>query len=324
MGAARQRSIKSVKSELIKKSREAILAAVQIYNNPQITFKSEAFITLAIIAWTYLMHAYFRGEGIDYRYYRFSGKRKQFDKTSRGADKHWELERCISCKECPLDTDTKNNLKFLIGIRHEIEHQMTSQIDEFLSAKLQACAINYDYYLTQFFGTKLSVSKELAITIQFAAITPTQRKQLLSTDKLISNVRAYIAEFEEALSDDELRSSRYAYRVLYTPVSVNRKGQADSVIEFVKPGSPLADDIERVLIKETEKAKFLPSEIVELMQNEGYHNFKMQQHTDLWKENDAKNPDRGYGTQISKQWYWYKSWVEFVRQHCQENANCYR
>jgi hypothetical protein len=73
-----------------------------------------------------------------------------------------------------------------------------------------------------------------------------------------------IAEFENALSDDELKSTRYAYRVLYAPISVNRKGQADSVIEFVKPGSAPADDIEWVLIKETEKAKFLPGEIVEI------------------------------------------------------------
>ena len=42
------------KHELLIKSREAMLAAVQIYNNPQITFKSEIFISMASIAWTYL------------------------------------------------------------------------------------------------------------------------------------------------------------------------------------------------------------------------------------------------------------------------------
>lgn len=322
--ATRQRHVKSIKDELIKKSREAILAAVQIYNNPQITFKSETFITLAIIAWTYLMHAYYRGQGIEYRYIKKSGKRRQFAKTNRGADRYWELETCINNKECLLDGDTKNNLRFLIGIRHEIEHQMTNQIDEFLSAKLQACAINYNDYLTRFFGTKYSVSKELAITIQFAAITPSQRKQLSSPDMLTSNVRNYIAEFEDELTDNELKSTRYAYRVLYTPISVNRKGQADRVIEFVKPGSTLADDIEHVLVKETEKEKLLPGEIVALMQKEGFISFKMAQHTDLWKENNAKKPDKGFGTQISKQWYWYRSWVDFVRLHCQENAAKYK
>ena len=41
------------KQELLIKSREAMLSAVQIYNNPQITFKSETFISLAVISWTF-------------------------------------------------------------------------------------------------------------------------------------------------------------------------------------------------------------------------------------------------------------------------------
>ena len=35
---ARKRRVKSVKTELVKKAREAMLAAVQLYNNPQVTF----------------------------------------------------------------------------------------------------------------------------------------------------------------------------------------------------------------------------------------------------------------------------------------------
>ena len=43
----KNRRMKSVKTELVKKAREAMLAAVQLYNNPQVTFKAESFITLA-------------------------------------------------------------------------------------------------------------------------------------------------------------------------------------------------------------------------------------------------------------------------------------
>ena len=53
----KNRRIKSVKTELVKKAREAMLAAVQLYNNPQVTFKAESFITLSVIGWTYLLHA---------------------------------------------------------------------------------------------------------------------------------------------------------------------------------------------------------------------------------------------------------------------------
>src|ERR1700730_14006239 len=45
--------------ELLIKAREAMLHAVQGYNNPRAYFKSEVFIVTAIIAWTYLIHAPF-------------------------------------------------------------------------------------------------------------------------------------------------------------------------------------------------------------------------------------------------------------------------
>lgn len=132
------------KLELLIKSREAMMSAVQIYNNPQILFKTESFISLAVISWTYLLHAYYANNKVDYRYFHMNGKKKVYDKTKHGANKHWELERCLDDKECPLNESTKQNLKFLIGLRHEIEHQMTKRIDSSVSAKLQACSINYN------------------------------------------------------------------------------------------------------------------------------------------------------------------------------------
>ncbi len=97
----RVRKIGSISNELIKKSREAALAAVQVFNNPAITFKSEIFVVMMVISWTYLLHAYFRKQGIEYRYFKAAGTRKRFDKTAKGAYKYWELERCLDDKASP-------------------------------------------------------------------------------------------------------------------------------------------------------------------------------------------------------------------------------
>ena len=78
-----------------------------------------------VIAWTYLLHAHYRAKRIDYRYFGQGPKRKKFHRTKRGAFKFWELERCLDDGKCPIDKDTANNLRFLIGLRHEVEHQMT-------------------------------------------------------------------------------------------------------------------------------------------------------------------------------------------------------
>ena len=315
------RSVKSIKDELLKKSREAMLAAVQIYNNPQITFKAETFITLSIISWTYLLHAYYRQQKVDYRYYTQTGKRRSFDKTKHGAFKHWELERCLNDDHCPIDRETCANLRFLIGIRNEIEHQMTFRIDAILSAKLQACAINFDYYITMLFGNKYGISKDLALAIQFSPISPEQQKGLQDNPHITTNVRNFIVEFEDVLSDEYLRSSRYAYRVLFVPVNANRKGQADQVVEFIKHDSPLAEGIEKTyaLIKETERKKYLPSGIVSAMQDLGYTKFNIATHTKVWKEYDAKNPKHGYGVQVEKTWYWYEHWLKKVQEYCEKH-----
>jgi hypothetical protein len=73
----RIRKVGSIRNELIAKARESMLSAVQIFNNPNILFKSETFVVLSIISWTYLMHAYYRGNKIDYRHYSVVGKKRR-------------------------------------------------------------------------------------------------------------------------------------------------------------------------------------------------------------------------------------------------------
>jgi len=312
--------------ELIQKSREALLAAVQIYNNPNITFKSETYITLAVIAWTYLMHAYYRSIHLEYRYYRGSGPSRRYDRTKGGSYKYWELERCLNEVLCPLEIGIKDNLRFLIGIRHEIEHQLTHRIDEYISAKLHACALNFNAVLCELFGSKYSLADDLALVIQFSEISPQQIETQKDSKGISDNVINYIVDFEENLGDIRTKDTKYAYRVLYSQLNANRIGQADKVIEFVSSDSPLAEglSIQYVHIKETERKKFLPKRIVQMMQEEGYLHFKMNNHVDLWKQLDAKNPSKGFGTDVSGQWYWYEKWVDVVRKHCFSNSSLYK
>jgi hypothetical protein len=321
----RVRKVRSVRNELIAKSRESMLSAVQIFNNPNILFKSESFIVLSIISWTYLMHAYYRGKDIDYRYCAVRGKRKKFDKTKRGAYKYWELERCLNDVACPIDNVTKDNLKFLIGLRHEIEHQMTSRIDDYLSARFQACCLNFNHYIKELFGSDMGIDKHLSFSLQFSSISEPQTKQIQLYSDLPHNISSYITNFDEAITDEEFNDLRYSYRVLYIPKTVNRKGQADKVIEFIPVDSPEAKGLNKEyrLIKEKEKPKFSAGEIVMRMQEKGFIKFHMYQFIKLWQSLDGKNPARGYGVMVSKTWYWYESWIEQVEKHCTQHKNEY-
>ena len=321
---SRQRRIGSIKKELVQKSREAALATVQVFNNPLITFKSEMFIVNMHIAWTYLLHAYYREKGVEYRYVEGTTKsgRRIFGTTKFGAHKYWALEDCLNSDQSPVEKDVSNNLRFLIGLRHEIEHQMTTRIDDALSARFQACCINYNELITKLFGEDNGIEKYLSFSLQFSSINEEQTKMLDTyKDILPSRLTSYVQKFDESLSPEEFNSPKFAYRVIYTQKVVNHPGQADRVIEFIDPKSEAAKKINVTYasIKEKEKTKYRASTIVSKMQSEGYSKFKMYSHTKLWKKNDGKNPSKGFGVSVEGYWYWYESWLDFVRQYCKKN-----
>lgn len=322
MASKRRRRLFSVKEELLRKSREAALAAVQVFNNPHITFKSEIFIVLMVIAWTYLLHAYYRDQEVEYRYSKMAGSRRRFDKTKNGAYKYWELERCLNDDACSLDHHCKNNLRFLIGLRHEIEHQMTTRLDDLLSARFQACCLNYNDAIKELFDDKYAIDRHLAFSLQFSALHEEQLDQLVSHEGLPKQIAKFIQGFDGPLSEEEFNNERYAYRVIFVPKLVNRKGQADRTIEFIKAGTEQAEEmnIAYAVIKDRERPMFRATEVVGKMNEKGHKDFRVHEHTQLWRAMDAKNPDNGYGLELGGQWFWYQNWVDVVEAHCKRNS----
>jgi hypothetical protein len=322
--ARRKRRFGSVAEELVKKAREAMLTAVQIFNNPQIEFQAELFIVSTVIAWPYLLHGFYRKQGVEYRQHRMAGKRKRFFKTKFGAERRWTLEDCLGQTDCPLDGMIKKNLMFLIGIRHEIEHQMTTRIDDQLSAKFQAAAMNFNSTIKTLFGSKYSLDAEQAFSIQFSGIDEGTAKILLAQPDLPQHIRSFIAQFESELSQEEYDDQRFSYRVAFVRKTTSSKTAADKVVEFVAPDSEAATEINKVFLKETEKVKYRPSTIVNQMKAEGFTKFGMQHHTELWKGTDARNPKFHFGVNVEGTWFWYESWMTAVRKYCTENGTIFK
>lgn len=61
-----------------------------------------------------------------------------------------------------------------------------------------------------------------------------------STD-LPAHIEAVRVSYEDGLTDEQYNDPHYAYRVLFVPKTANRRGQADTVMEFVKPDSVEAE-----------------------------------------------------------------------------------
>lgn len=309
--------------ELLVKAREAMIAAVHIFNGVGLTFRSELFIVTSMIAWTYLLHAWFKCQGIDYRYKEADGSIK---KTKEGADRYWDLSECLQHKRCPLPSGAAKNLKFILELRHEIEHRSTNRIDDALSAKLQACCLNFNNAIKRLFGSRCGLERRLPIALQFVTFETDQRTALKKGTDLPGNIETFIDAFENELSDEEYADPAYSYRAAFVPIAKNRVSGADVAIEFVKGDSEESREISRVLLKEVDRRRFTATQVWTMMQAEGFPKFNQHAHTMLWKELKAKDPGKGYGREgdYRKTWVWYYRWIERVRAHCQEQGDRYK
>ena len=130
--------------------------------------------------------------------------------------------------------------------------------------------------------------------------------------------------FEKRLTPEQQADPRFAFRVFMVHRTANRSPGADMAVELVPPGSNVAEKM-NIVLKEVEKRKYLPSEVAALVKNEGWDRFTMDSHTKLWKQLDAKNPTKAYGAvAVGKTWCWYETWVNRVREECQQHPERYR
>ncbi|MDP3341200.1 DUF3644 domain-containing protein [Frigidibacter sp.] len=303
--------------ELLIKAREAMIAAVQTFNSAGLTFRAELFIVTAIIAWTYLLHAWFRREGVDYRY---SGQ-----KTKEGADKYWELGHCLKQAKCPLTEGARTNLEFLIEIRHEIEHRSTSRIDDALGAKLQSCALNFNEAMKKEFGIQYGLERRLPLALQFVSFGSEQRSALKKASGLPKHVEAVIDAFEHGLTEEQLKDPAYRMTYGFVPMTAKKAGAADVAVQIVSSGSAEAGEIEKIILKEVNKNRYPPAKVVQKVQEAGFPKFSLHHHTQLWKTLDARKEGKGYGCVGDYgNWVWFDRWVDQVLDYCQAEENKYR
>jgi hypothetical protein len=303
--------------ELLIKSREAMIAAVQTFNSAGLFFRAEIFITTAIIAWTYLLHAYYKREGVAYTY-RSNHKGVE-------VERHWDLSQCINTGKCPLPLGVKNNIHFLIGIRNQIEHQSTGRIDDAIGAELQSCALNFNDAIRNIFGYQFGLEKRLPIALQFVSFGKDQRNRLKRASSLPQHVASFIDAFEHKLSDDEVKDPAFRLKVAFVPIAAKKAAGADVAVATIKPGSELSKDVGEVILKEVTRARYIRKEVIQIARDAGFPKFGPGDHTRLMQDLDAKNPAQGYGCDgdYNNTWVWYDRWIERVIEHCKEKGERY-
>jgi hypothetical protein len=164
--------------QLLQKAKDSALLAIEYYNKPAVSFKSEGFIVMMCIAWTSFFHAYFLKKKIKPWYRKKDkGRRPRFDyiteKLPNGREikdkKWWDLTKCLSefYKNNQNDPVFKN-IQFLSGLRNLIVHRNLPEIDASIFAECQASVLNFNEYLGDYFGYKQKIDVILSFSIQLA------------------------------------------------------------------------------------------------------------------------------------------------------------
>ncbi len=214
-----------------------------------LTFRTELFMVKSMIAWTYLLHAWFRCAGLDDRLPAIDGT---IETTQHKAERYWDLKKCLQHPRCPISPGAKKNLESLTQLRDEIVHRSTVRIDDAVSAKLQACCLNFNEASKGFFAPQDGRERRFPIALQFVTVSADQRAALKKAAALPAPSEL-IDAFEHQLYEEEYREPVYRYRVAFVPIGANRAPAADEIVQFVKADSDEAQQISRILLKKVNK-----------------------------------------------------------------------
>lgn len=297
-----------------------MLAAVSIYNSPIITFKTEICISLICNAWTYLLQAYCLSNKIEIRIPDSTSKRRRYMRSDDGDYLTIRLIDLATKSVGFLDEPTIKNIELIAKIRNKVQHSADSVIDEAVAPLLQANVIDFREALLSYSDGLLDISERANLALQFEELSVTQIQNLFTTSRKSKWLKTFIADFESNLSPEVLSSSSYTAKISFR---LENKGSGLSVL-ISHIGDDVSSEEPEIVLKETEKKKYRPGEIVQKMKDEGFSRFTMHVHTTLWRElhKSAKKEGAGFGTTVSGTWYWYDKWVdEVVRPYCQKYLN---
>ena len=272
--------------ELVSKSRQSALLAVQIYNNPLLEFRTPAYIVHMVIAYTALFHAIFEEDGVNYRYYN-QGLVVEQD----GEAKLWDISRCVEEYWKDRTLPAKKNLEFFIALRNAVEHRHSPSFDNTIAGECQALLNNYEALLTEHFTGYYALGAQIAVPIQISQVTTKPKLDALRELQKADTRYLYqfVQAFRENLPDEIIGSPDYSFRVFLIPKPANRATSADISMEFIQGDAADLAQLQQgiVLIKSktvqvANQGKYRPKDVVKLVQ-EMEPRFRMHDHTQAWR-----------------------------------------
>lgn len=158
---------KELINNMLDKSEEAFLMAIEIYNKPTISYRLEGFSFFICNAWELLLKAKMLKEN-EKIYYQ--------DKPTRTIS----LTNCITHIFTNDKDPIRKNLEIITSLRNTSTHFIIKELENIYLPFMQACVINYSQKLFEFF------ERDITNRINSSFLTLAINNEEISEEKILS------------------------------------------------------------------------------------------------------------------------------------------
>jgi len=177
--------IKTYINELLRKSEEAYLLALEIINKPTIKYRTEGFCFFICNAWELLLKAFIiRTSGIDALYYK--------DKSGRTLG----ISDCIDKVFTSTTDKVKTNLSHIVQIRNRATHLILPEYDYEFAPLFQKNISNFNNFFMKHFKDyelNASITPFIAINKNYTS-TPSGLNIIDDAGKFLSDLKLKITD----------------------------------------------------------------------------------------------------------------------------------
>lgn len=213
----------SLIDEMLNKSQEAFLMAIEIYNKPTISYRLEGFAFFICNAWELLLKAKMLNDGESIYY---------FDKPNRTIS----LSNCISHVFTNDKDPVRKNLEIILGLRNTSTHFIIKELDGIYLPFMQANVLNYSQKLFDFFN--IDVTEK----INSSFMTLVVNNESISNEEILSRYGEQIFNRYDKLKNEtnnlieDNYNEKLAIRVDLNVKIVKDKDKAQLTFRIAKDG----------------------------------------------------------------------------------------
>jgi hypothetical protein len=226
--------------------REAMLAALRIWNDPMAPFRSAAFSLLLVTAWNALALARLQRDGSEWRKLDENGDPLLRDGVPQALDTRDAIGRAFPGAAAD---GVRENLRLWIDLRNAVAHRYLPGLDSTVIPEAQATVLNFENTIVETFGPEYALQEHLSVPLQLSGFRDpgvlASRRKLLAALPL--DVQALLSRAESE-RPELLADPTYRLRIAFIPAVAASNNSADAIAHFVKPGE-VSEELEELLSK---------------------------------------------------------------------------